>query len=82
MIPGGQLPARDRSSPPAIAAGDLRRRLVVNLRELVMILELHREGLSISAIAEQTGKDRKTIRKYIRNGRWCRAIRRGRRGCA
>ena len=41
---------------------------MVNLKELVMILELHREGLSISAIAEQTGKDRKTIRKYIRNG--------------
>jgi transposase len=32
------------------------------------ILELHREGLTISAIAERTGKDRKTVRKYIRRG--------------
>lgn len=32
------------------------------------ILELHREGLTISAIAERTGKDRKTVRKCIRRG--------------
>jgi transposase len=32
------------------------------------ILELHREGLSIAAIAERTGKDRKTVRKYLRRG--------------
>ena len=31
-----------------------------------MILELHRQGLSISAIAERTGRDRKTVRRYIR----------------
>jgi transposase len=31
-----------------------------------MILELHRHGLSVSAIAERTGRDRKTVRKYIR----------------
>jgi transposase len=41
---------------------------VVNLRELMMILELHRQGLSVSAIAERTGYDRKTVRKYIRQG--------------
>ena len=33
-----------------------------------MILELHRQGLSVSAIAERTGKDRKTVRKYIARG--------------
>ena len=33
-----------------------------------MILELHRQGLSVSAIAERTGHDRKTVRKYIRRG--------------
>lgn len=33
-----------------------------------MILELHRQGLSVSAIAERTGHDRKTVRKYIREG--------------
>jgi len=41
---------------------------VVNLKELMMILELHRQGLSVSAISERTGHDRKTVRKYIRQG--------------
>lgn len=31
-----------------------------------MILQLHRQGLSVSAIAARTGCDRKTVRKYIR----------------
>ena len=35
---------------------------------LMMILELHRQGLSISAIAGRTGLDRKTVRKYIAGG--------------
>ena len=39
---------------------------MVNLGEVMRILDLHREGLTISAIAERTGKDRKTVRKYIR----------------
>ena len=33
-----------------------------------MILELHREGVSISDIARRTGLDRKTVRKYIARG--------------
>jgi transposase len=41
---------------------------VVNLKELTMILELHEQGLSISAIALRTGFDRKTVRKYIKEG--------------
>ncbi|MBK4739392.1 IS21 family transposase [Noviherbaspirillum sp. DKR-6] len=41
---------------------------VVRLKEWIMILELHRQGLSVSAIAERTGHDRKTVRKYIREG--------------
>jgi len=32
------------------------------------ILELHRQGLSISAIAARLEMDRKTVRKYIRDG--------------
>jgi len=36
--------------------------------ELMMILELHQQGLSVSAIAERTGRDRKTVRKYLRKG--------------
>jgi len=33
-----------------------------------MILELHRQGLKVSAIARKTGLDRKTVRKYIARG--------------
>jgi len=33
-----------------------------------MILDLHRQGLSISAIARRTGRDPKTIRKYVARG--------------
>ena len=33
-----------------------------------MILELHREGGSISDIARRTGLDRETVRKYIARG--------------
>ena len=33
-----------------------------------MILELHRQGLKVAAIARQLGVDRKTVRKYISRG--------------
>ena len=33
-----------------------------------MILELHRQGVSISAIARRVGLDRKTVRRYIGQG--------------
>jgi DNA-binding NarL/FixJ family response regulator len=38
---------------------------VIKLGELVMILELHRQGLKVSAIARQFGLDRKTVRNPI-----------------
>jgi transposase len=41
---------------------------VVRLGEIVMILDLHRQGLSVSAIARRTGLDRKTVRKYVERG--------------
>ncbi|OLP56364.1 integrase [Rhizobium rhizosphaerae] len=41
---------------------------MIKLRETMMILDLHRQGLSVSAIARQTGIDRKTVRKYIERG--------------
>ena len=41
---------------------------VVKLGELIMILELHRQGLKVSAIARQLGMDRKTVRRYIVRG--------------
>jgi transposase len=37
---------------------------MVQLGELMMILELHRQGLSVTAIARRTGRDPKTVRKY------------------
>jgi transposase len=41
---------------------------VVQLGELMMILDLHRQGLSVTAIARRTGRDPKTVRKYIERG--------------
>lgn len=34
----------------------------------MMILELHRQGLSVTSIARRTGRDPKTVRKYIERG--------------
>lgn len=34
----------------------------------MLILELHRQGVSITAIARRTGRDPKTICKYIERG--------------
>src|SRR5437762_13024281 len=50
--------------PSAGAEGET----VIQLGELVMILDLHRQGLSVSAIARRVGIDRKTVRKYIARG--------------
>lgn len=41
---------------------------MVRLGELMMILELHRQGVSITNIARRTGRDPKTVRKYIERG--------------
>ncbi|USI77635.1 IS21 family transposase [Sphingopyxis sp. USTB-05] len=41
---------------------------MIRLGEAMMILELHRQGLSITAIARRTGRDPKTVRKYIERG--------------
>jgi transposase len=41
---------------------------MVQLGELMMILDLHRQGLSITAIARRTGRDPKTVRKYVARG--------------
>lgn len=41
---------------------------MIQLGELMMILELHRQGLSITAIARRTGRDSKTVRKYVERG--------------
>ena len=41
---------------------------MIKLGELVVILDLHRQGLSVSAIARQAGVDRKTVRTHIAKG--------------
>lgn len=41
---------------------------MIRLGEVVMIIDLHRQGVSVSAIARQTGLDRKTVRRYIERG--------------
>jgi transposase len=41
---------------------------VIKLGEMIMILDLHRQGLSVSAIARESGFDRKTVRRYIERG--------------
>jgi transposase len=41
---------------------------VVRLEAVVMILDLHRQGLTVSEIARQSGLDRKTVRRYIERG--------------
>lgn len=38
------------------------------LGDLMMILDSHRQGVKIAAIARQVGIDRKTVRKYIARG--------------
>jgi transposase len=48
--------------------GQLGGCAVIRTGELLMILELHRQGLSIGAIARRVGMDRKTVRKYIARG--------------
>ena len=41
---------------------------MIRLGELVMILDLHQQGLSVSVIARPLECDRKTVRKYIERG--------------
>lgn len=43
-------------------------RQVKGLREIVLIHDLHKQGLSITAIARKVGCDRKTVRKYLELG--------------
>ncbi len=41
---------------------------MIKLREIIMIHELKNHGLGVSEIARRTGLDRKTVRKYLREG--------------
>ncbi len=59
--PGGRTVDRSAMLSPQ-AGGD---GTVIKLGDVVMILDLHRQGLSVSAIAVQLGIDRKTVRKDL-----------------
>ena len=64
----GQAPAVRVFGPKPTIASELIRTgaaRMVQLGELMMILDLHRQGLSITTIARRTGRDPKTVRKYI-----------------
>lgn len=41
---------------------------VKGLKEIVLIQDLHKQGLGVSAIARKVGCDRKTVRKYLELG--------------
>lgn len=41
---------------------------MITLGDVVMIFDLHRQGLSVSSIARELGIDSKTVRKYIARG--------------
>ena len=66
------LPGRaseDRRRVIADAPSDGRKGdLVIKLRETIMILDLHQQGLTMAAISRETGIDRKTVCKYIERG--------------
>jgi len=67
----GRAPALPAAHPSSILPVDIHSNgaaTVVRLGELLMILDLHRQGLSITAIARRTGRDPKTVRKYIERG--------------
>jgi transposase len=67
-LPGHALEgsASNRLTDAAHLGG--REGAVIKLGELVMILELHRQGVSVSAIARQLGIDRKTVRVHLARG--------------
>ena len=41
---------------------------MVRLEGVVMILDLHRQGLTVTEISRRSGLDRKTVRRYIERG--------------
>jgi transposase len=69
-MPGfpGRAPGSRAARRPMIPSDGREGETVIQLGELVMILDLHRQGLSVTAIARRVGIDRKTVRKYIERG--------------
>ena len=69
-LPGRAPGVRAVDPLPSIPSDLIRKgaAAVIQLGELMMILELHRQGVSITAIARRTGRDPKSVRKYIERG--------------
>ena len=67
-LPGHALEGRAARLLADAAPLGGREGAVIRLGEIVMILELHRQGVSLSAIARQLGIDRKTVRKHSAAG--------------
>jgi transposase len=65
---GKPLEVSRRESAPMLLPLAGGRGTVIKLGELVMIMELHRQGMTVSAIARQLNMDRKTVRRYIERG--------------
>ncbi len=53
---------------PTLAPTNGRGVQVVTLGEIVLIHDLKRQGLTVSAIARKLGLDRKTVRRYLDRG--------------
>jgi transposase len=64
----GRAPGSRAARRSMISSAGREGATVIQLGELIMILDLHRQGLSVSAIARRVGIDRKTARKYIERG--------------
>jgi transposase len=65
MPRGNRSRKPDREIIPRAEAGSDS---MMNLGELIMILDLYRQGLGVAEIARATGFDRKTVKKYIDRG--------------
>jgi transposase len=64
MPPGCWRPPADPTLAPSNGGGVQ----VVTLGEIVLIHDLKRQGLSVSAIARKVGLDRKTVRRHLERG--------------
>jgi predicted ArsR family transcriptional regulator len=53
---------------PHLQVRNARGRQLITLGEIVLIHDLKRQGLSVSAIARELGMDRKTVRKHLEVG--------------
>ena len=69
----GRAPGSRTARRSMIPAAGAEGATVIQLGELVMILDLHRQGLSVSAIARRVGIDRKTVRNTS-NAVWSRGL--------